>query len=368
MNPFRYSGPVGPEDVIDREQELRSLLSTADSANNSRLLAPREFGKTSLLRKLLHLADKQGWVTVYVDFFGILTLADAAQRVENAYREQFQGDLATWFESVRRRFTRGQLGGGPVPGSVEVDLSPQAEQPLIDRLATPKQVLERRGLRSLIVFDEFQDVLSAREDADEVIRAEIQHHGEAASYVFAGSEIGMMRELFADRRRAFFRQAQRVDLKPLDDADLGEYISELFRASGRLVEPAALSALLDRVEGHPRTAMLLAHELWERVPADGAADIQLFDAAERAALEKAAADLRGLWRGLSKSQRGLLTTLARGEKPYSRNRSDAGNGGSTTQKAIAALVDAGELVEVAGGGYRIVDPFFAELLRRDWSP
>jgi hypothetical protein len=364
MNPFRYSGPVGTTEVIDRTGELKQLLDAADSANNSRLLAPREYGKTSLLRRVLEDAQKDGWATVYVDFFGVLTLADVSKRIESAYREQLPGELGRWFEGIRRRFMRLRVGGGPVPASVDVDLDPQAEDPLLERLATPRQILKSRGLRTLVVFDEFQDVLGTRQDADQVVRSEIQHHGEAASYIFAGSELGMMQRLFGDRRRAFYRQARRVDLPPLPETDLSEYIASRFSATGRELDATALAALLDRVAGHPRCAMLLAHELWARAD-DGRADLDDYDDAEREALQKAAADLRGMWRGLTRSERGLATALARGEAPFSRKRSDAGSRGSGTQGALDSLVDAGEVV-VRGKQYSLVDPFFAELLRRDW--
>ena len=60
-----------------------------------------------------------------------------------------------------------------------------------------------------MVFDEFQDVLGAQERSDAVIRSEIQHHGDAAAYVFAGSHVGMMRELFATpRARSTARRAR----------------------------------------------------------------------------------------------------------------------------------------------------------------
>ena len=46
-NPFRYSSPVDPQDMIDREGELTELLDLADGAHNSRLVAPRRYGKSS---------------------------------------------------------------------------------------------------------------------------------------------------------------------------------------------------------------------------------------------------------------------------------------------------------------------------------
>ena len=103
INPFRYSEPVPVEELIDRDPEAEALMARAEEGNNSRLVAPRRFGKTSLLRRLMSDADRAGWATVYVDFFGVLTLADIAQRIERSYAEQLQGRLATWFAGARRR-------------------------------------------------------------------------------------------------------------------------------------------------------------------------------------------------------------------------------------------------------------------------
>lgn len=365
MNPFRYSGPVSASEVIDREDILKRLSDTAESANNSRLLAPREYGKTSLLNKLRDGFGKEGWSTVYVDFFGVRSLQDVAQRVEDAYQAQLRGDLAAWFEGIRRRFSRVVLGGGEVPISVEVDVSP-AERGLIERLDTPLRILESHGVRTLVVFDEFQDVLEAREDADEVIRSSIQHHGEAASYVFAGSELGLMTEMFTDRRRAFYRQADRVDLLPLDPGDLGEYIRSRFKSGKKRIGADALGALLDRAEGHPRTAMLLAHELWDRAEPEVETDLATYDQAEVTAMEKASSDLRAIWRGTTASERDVLTRLARGSGPYSKGADGQKQSGGAVAGAVNRLLDAGEITDL-GGTYRIVDPLLAELIRRNWS-
>src|SRR5665648_121410 len=91
MNPFRYSEPVPVEDLINRDDETQKLLRRADESNNSRIVAPRRFGKTSLLRRVMHETRNVGWATVYVDFFGVLTLADISQRIERAYAEQLEG-------------------------------------------------------------------------------------------------------------------------------------------------------------------------------------------------------------------------------------------------------------------------------------
>lgn len=353
-------------EVINREEELSRLLSTAESANNSSLMAPREYGKTSLLNKLREQAAADGWATVYVDFFGVTSLADVGARVEAAYHDQLQGDLSRWFEAVRQRFTGLRVGGGPVPASIEVGAQP-IERGMIERLDMPRSLLEAHGLRTLVVFDEFQDVLEARDDADEVIRSAIQHHGESASYVFAGSELGLMRELFASRRRAFYRQADPVELDPLDPVPLGGYVTSRFEAGGKSIGAAALGALLDRSAGHPRAAMLLAHELWDLSAAGTEAGVQSFIEAETTALTKASISLRSLWKELASSDRGVLTKVARGEGPYARSLDGVRASGGTVSGALKRLEDSGELTS-RGGSPQIVDPFLTELIRRDWSP
>lgn len=42
-NPFRYSEPVPPAELLDRDGEARALLERAVGGNNSRLVAPRRY-------------------------------------------------------------------------------------------------------------------------------------------------------------------------------------------------------------------------------------------------------------------------------------------------------------------------------------
>jgi hypothetical protein len=45
-NPFVYSRPVSREGMVDREQEAERLLSLARAGHNSRVSAPRRYGKS----------------------------------------------------------------------------------------------------------------------------------------------------------------------------------------------------------------------------------------------------------------------------------------------------------------------------------
>jgi hypothetical protein len=361
-NPFRFSEPVPAQELLDRDDETRLLLKRADGGNNSRLVAPRRYGKTSLLNRVVEDARRAGWHAVYVDFFGVLTLDDIARRIERAYAEQLQGGSATWFAGFRRMLRPTlRLGGGPVPVGVEVTVDPQAEPPLLERLALPTRLHERDGSRTLVVFDEFQDILATKERADAVIRSEIQHHGDAASYVFAGSHVGMMRELFSDRRRAFYGQAGPVDLPPLSPVDIAQYASERFEVDGRKLG-AALDPLLEASRGHPQRTMLLAHVLWELTEEGEEVTEELWLSAFDEVMHHVRDELRAVWSSLPTSQRRVLTAIAENrEGLYAAGRRQGGSRGGAVRTAVEALRDRGEIAEdpIAASGWRLVDPLLA---------
>jgi len=361
-NPFRFSEPVPVEELLDRDEETSLLLKRADGGNNSRLVAPRRYGKTSLLARVVDEARRAGWAAVYVDFFGVLTLDDIAQRIERAYAAQLQGSSATWFAGFRRMLRPTlRVGGGPIPAGIEVSVDPQAEPPLLERLGLPVRLHERQGTRTLVVFDEFQDILATKERADAVIRSEIQHHGDAASYVFAGSHLGMMRELFADRRRAFYGQAAPVDLPPLPADVIAEHVADRFEATGRRIG-IALDPFLDATRGHPQRTMLVAHILWELTEEGEEVSEEIWLSAHDEVMHQVRDELRAAWSALPVSQRRVLTAVAENrEGLYAAGRRQGGSRGGTVRSAIEALRDRGEILEDpdTASGWRLVDPLFA---------
>ncbi|MGH9177392.1 MAG: AAA family ATPase [Acidimicrobiales bacterium] len=364
VNPFRYSGPVGAADLIDREAETARLVDGAREGNNSRVVAPRRFGKTSLLRRVMAEMEGDGWEAVYVDFFGVVTLTDVAERVERSYTAALSGGAGQWFEGVRRAL-KPHVEVGVAGVRVGAEVQTPATTPLLDRLALPRRVFERFGRRVLVVFDEFQGVLTAQPNADAVIRSEIQHHGEAASYIFAGSQVGMMEALFTDRRRAFYAQARPVELPPLPGPATAEFIASRFTATGRDVG-RALGPLLDVAGGHPQRTMLLAHALWAATPEGGQAGDELVAEVVDQVTTELLGEFSVVWSSLASGQRRLLALVAANEdRPYSRTSSVGGSKGSAVRSGLDALLERGEIERdpVTVSGYRVVDPLLARWVR-----
>src|SRR5437764_6991931 len=92
VNPFVYSHPIAPDDIIDRDEETTRLLAAAIGGHYVRLYAPRKYGKTSLLRRVLRDAERrEQMIPVLVDLYGVLSITDVAIRFERAYARQLKG-------------------------------------------------------------------------------------------------------------------------------------------------------------------------------------------------------------------------------------------------------------------------------------
>jgi uncharacterized protein len=364
-SPFIYEEPVGPGDLAGRSSELQTLVDRALDARNSRLEGPRRFGKTSLLRAALAAAERDGAIVVEVNFLGCVTAANVAQRIERAYGAQLESPLRRWFEGVIRTL-HPTISAAPAGVGLKAEL--EAGSPgLLDRLALPRRIQERTGRRCVIAFDEFQEVVRIGPELPGTFRSELETHAEAAGYIFSGSHPGLMRDLFADRRHAFFAQAAPVDLGPLPADALGDHITTRFGAARR--DPGeGLGPLLDRAEGHPQRAMLLAHHLFQRTPPGGVADIEAWTAAHDAARREAGGEVQVVWDSCTGLERRALKVIAHRTVALTGQQAAREFGlakSGSTQIAVERLAGDGHLVHDAStrSGWRVVDPFLAAWLR-----
>jgi uncharacterized protein len=371
VTPFRYEEPMPvAEPLVDREVELGSLSERALAGRNTRLEAPRRYGKTSLLRHMIAELPDDGSVGIYVDLYGVVSAPEVIARLERSLRAaSLSRAQARWLAARLERVTRSAtvrlgpvslargVGAGP-PGRAE----PGA---LEDRLSIFGELQVRTDAPVIVVLDEFQAVLGAGTQIDATIRSVIQHH-DRVGYVFAGSHVGMMRELFSDRTRPFYAQAPAVELGPLPSGPLAEYVGGRFEATGRNAE-RVLGLLLEMGGGHPQRSMMLAAHLFARTPTGAEADEATFEEALSGALLEADGELHGRWDGLTVSQRRAIAALASGEAPFSQTaaRAHATSKGATG-KALSVLAEAGDLIRdpSATTGWRIIDPLMREWLRR----
>jgi hypothetical protein len=365
VNPFVYSHPVAPDEIIDRDDETRKLLAQAVGGHYVRLFAPRKYGKTSLLRRVLRDGEREeGLIPVLVDLYGVVSIADVTVRFERAYSRQLKGAIRSRVEEFLQRTGLGlSLGAFGISAKLQLDQRMDPLPALHALLDLPLRLEEGGGLRALIALDEFQDVDKISE-LDALLRSHIQYHGDVASYVFAGSEPGLMKQLFETTDRPLYGSAVPMRLGRLQDADIAEYVTARFRESERSVGEA-LNPLLAAAKGHPQRAMLLAHRLWEQIGHGATATLADWTAAHAAAHAELEAEFVAHWRGFGATEQKTMRALVAGDgSPYRAavlERLQLSK--PTAQNALRRLAASAE-VESDGQRQVIVDPLFAEWIGR----
>jgi len=365
MNPFNYQGPVEPAHLIDRRSELDALQRAAADRIAVRLAAPRRFGKSSLLDAHIHAMRHAGHRAVRVDFSKVATLGDVAARVAAAY-----GDLPTDpHRSVRRWAARLEVGASIAGVRVGIGARPsrppadEARAALLELLDVPRHLHDADGGLTVVCLDEFQEILVADDAVDGLIRSVIQHHGNAASYVFAGSQPSLMHALFSEQERPFYGQARPLELPPLPIAETARDIEDLLTADG-LQAGDSVDRLLAYTGGHPQRTILLAHHLYNVLEEGG--DTEPAARALDLALEETRDAHQALWDSLDRNERIVLLAIGDGQAPTGRIvETEHRVARSTLRDALERLLDDQRHVQRdTGGRVHILDPLFGEWLRR----
>ncbi|MGH9185141.1 MAG: AAA family ATPase [Acidimicrobiales bacterium] len=364
-SPFEFTGPVQPDDLIDRETELAALRDRAAHGRFVLLYAPRRYGKTSLIHALARdIGRGRDMAAVVADLEGVLTLADVARRLEDAYRRLPDGRFRK--AMLRSATLLAELGIELSAGGVGVAATlrgrgPGEAAPVLERLLDlPWEAAERAGVRVLVVLDEFQAIADVA-GADAVLRSKIQHQRDRVSYLFSGSEQGVLRAIFHDRAKPLYGQAEQIVLGPLPDEALAEFIVAKFAETGRDAGEA-LGLLLRAAEGHPQRAVFLAHHLWQATGPKGRADATTWSEGVERALKATGAEFTALTDGLTGVQRRVLRLLAHGEPLYgaAARRIEVAKSSATT---AARFLAERSIAVRDGDSWRLLDPLLALWLR-----
>jgi hypothetical protein len=86
INPFRFSGPLAPEQMIDRDRDPEShdLMALAEGSHSFRLVGPRRQARTTLLGRVLAATEQPRSATVLVNLQDVLSIAAHRTQVRTA--------------------------------------------------------------------------------------------------------------------------------------------------------------------------------------------------------------------------------------------------------------------------------------------
>jgi len=370
MNPFSYGAIVKEPHFFDRKEECQRIVATLAGGNNLVLIAPRRFGKTSLVFRVLEDLEKMDFVCSYLDFMLIYSresfisaYSKALISKQNNLQRAVQS-VASWVKGIRPKLVFDTTGNPEF--SIDFTDNKVNEKTLEEILDLPEK-LASDNKRYIIVFDEFQEINKLNgENFEKLLRSKIQQQ-QHVNYLFLGSRTHLLSDMFNNKVRAFYNAAMLMHIGPLPQHETVQFLINRFATSSiKIDEPTAIF-LITQAGNIPYYIQLLSAEVWQNVIASSTdIDQNLITHCAKRIVDLKSDYYYELYDRQSAYQKKLLKALSISEEnvfsaDYARQfRLSAV---SSTQKALSGLIESG-IVEKAERRYFFSDPFFKRFLCR----
>jgi hypothetical protein len=374
-NPFLYGSLALDEAFTDREREVAELRSDLFNGQDVVILAPRRYGKTSLVWRVQQEILKKRVLVAQVDLMTTPTKERFAEKLAKTIHDDIASPLYRARQAALGIF-RGlrvtpRVTLDPDDGSVSFGFDVGHHRADID--ATLERLLELPGelgadrrRRVALVLDEFQEVTGIDAHLPRLMRSVFQRQPEVA-HVYLGSKRHMLRRIFSDRNEPFWRSAKQMELDVIPPDLFAGYIVERFAATGKSIDDEAVARILGVTHGHPYATQELCYFVWEETLPRGRASADEVDRGLAGALHSEHAHFTLLWDAAASGQRLLLQALAAEPgRPYTAayRREHGLPAATNVQKALAALRRRELVATEPDGTVAIGEPFFAEWISR----
>jgi hypothetical protein len=375
-NPF-IVGDVIPPDApfCGRVAERQELGTHIGNARNVVMWGHRRFGKTSLVFRVARDPNVFQGTLVNCAFFGVSTPQEVVRRIQRCTWNALTAGHKTldWFKGLR--YFRPSIVPDPgSSGGFSISIEPARKGPWADALEEATDKLHSDMPRPvLVIFDEFQTIAQLGEGAEieGLLREQIQHRPSQISYIFIGSQRGMLQAMFSDRHRPFFQQAQAIEIERLSKDEVISYLTNTFADFRGFLAKKQAEQLFEASKGHPYAMQAIAAALWDQTEAGTQVTDEAIEEAICLAVDREMQKIRPWWARLYKGDRLLLEACAREGSfaPYSREVATRyGLNPSGTRRSIENLVDLDPRLEIIALGkqrrIRFVDPLEAICVRR----
>ena len=369
-NPFVYGETVTGVYFCNRIQEIRELVNDIKNGTNVIIFSPRRYGKTSLINQVLEIARQKGIIPFYVDLYPAINKQKFIEIYAQAISSGLTGKTSRIVKKLKEYLPR------IIPKVVMDDQSVQFEfgfdrrgslSPHVDDLLkTAKKVADQHNKNAVVVFDEFQEIASFDDqEIERKMRSVFQHHRNV-SYIFMGSKTHLMRDIFNNPNRPFYKSGKHFPLGKIDSNELGNFAAKKFKTAGINITEHELKEIIEVTECHPYYFQMLCHVLWEITRDDKAVKLGHIEEAVGILISRESSAYMAIWDSLTAKQKNLLIALMQEHSPaiYSRQFLEKHGLGapSSLQKATKKLISM-ELIQQANGSYELVDLFFKRWVR-----
>jgi len=253
---------------VNREEERALLKKRIEAAQHTVLMAPRRYGKTSLVLKVAEeLKLPHGTIDLFAAYneeYVRDQLTDKVSKLVIELLPRFEKAKEKVFKIFKTMKPEISLGG--FGQRLNLHLYSNPLQDITSLLLKLDETAKTFDKKVVIFMDEFQQISELKNY--HAIEASIRHAVERSqhvSYVFSGSNRHLLNQMFGDQGRPLYRLCQTIELGRIQS---DKYIKRFKRLSkkhwGEELSSEAMHAILRLTECHPFYVNAFCQAIWEQ--------------------------------------------------------------------------------------------------------
>lgn len=266
-SPFIFGKLVTGDHFVNREAEINRLQSNFKSGNNSILISPRRWGKSSLVKEAVNRLND---AKIKFVFLNIQTVRDEESFFKNyslevikaaaSKNEEILNAGKEFFKKLIPRFSFGVDPQTDLSISFDWNEASVAKDEIIN---LPERIAKKKKIRIVICIDEFQSInkFANSEDLEQELRSYWMHH-ENVSYCLYGSKRHMMLKIFNKESRPFYRFGDLILLNKIERNHWIKFIINQFKKTNKLISKTHAERIARLVNDHSYYLQQLANEIW----------------------------------------------------------------------------------------------------------
>ena len=380
-NLFPQAGSVAfEENFVGRTNEIKKAAFLLSNHQSVLFVAPRRYGKTSLMFKVKNELEKSNIVVIHIDLMNLYSLRQLSETIiEQTYNSM--GILKT-IKNLKELSTKFLADTINYLASMKLtieNIELESTQKLINdktcddiklfeyALKLPQTIASLTNKKIVFMYDELGEIKHYIK-YNELLKKMRSHFQlqKDITYMFAGSQYSLMHDIFQNSNSPFFKFAQKIELQPMKANEFDEYFEKLFLQYKIKVYKEFVFDLHKLSSGIPYYIMSIAKMVLTNTIINDKkfiGKIALF----KSALEVYKDEIYSFSQELSKIKGNkydfnIMQSIAKKQSPYGQLKGivDSAN----VSKKINSLAKDGLIVKIKDGNY-ISDPFLKRYILKE---
>lgn len=261
--PFIYDRYVTGKHFVGRKNECYALSNLLGQREHVVMYEPPKTGMQSVIQQTLFDMRRGGktFSAAVLDMFNIRSIGAFLTSFGSALIRTLYSSPAEYAGVIEKYLAGGSFRFDPERFSaydevISLGCAPSDED-IRMMMTLPARIAEEKGEQSIVILDEFQNILEDPEHErlftvmESLFSDGSLRTGPGVSFILTGSRVNAMKYIF-EHKRYFHRMTEHLPLSPVDEREILEHIRRGFLAGGKVFEREQALGI----------CRLLGHNIW----------------------------------------------------------------------------------------------------------